>query len=144
MCDCSLLCQKGMTLCEPSATLPAFKVETLETLHYLIVKPHTKHQLYKVADNEHIPKIHCFPVLHDPGAEHFHEVGVAVTDCQRWEQTAHQHPSHSHVDLQTITRVNFTVYEKWTTSTCEQVCRRALRLGIHITVTNGIVDSSGN
>ena len=92
MCDSPLLRQKGMTLCEPSATLPAFKVATLQTLRYLIEEPRTKDDLYKVVDNEHSPKIHRFPVLHDPGAEHFNEVGVAETDRQRWERTAHQQP----------------------------------------------------
>ena len=92
MCDCPLLCQRGMTLCETSATLPAFKVATLQTLFYLIEKPRTKDDLCKVVDNEHSPKIHRFPVLHDPGAEHFHEVGVAETDRQRRERTTHQQP----------------------------------------------------
>ena len=81
-----------MTLCESSATLSAFKVATLQTLLYLTEEPGTKDHLYEVVDNEHSPKIHWFPVLHDPGAEHFHEVGVAETYRQRWERTAHQHP----------------------------------------------------
>ena len=92
MCDCPLLCQKGMTLWKSSATLPAFKVATLQTLHYLIEEPRTNDHLYKVVDNEHSPKIHWFPVLHDPGAEHFNKVGVAETDRQRREWTAYQHP----------------------------------------------------
>jgi len=92
MCDGPLLCQKGMTLCKSSATLPAFKVTTLQTLRYLIEEPCTKGNLYKVVDNEHSPKIHRFPVLHDPGAEHFNEVSVAETDRQCWERTAHQEP----------------------------------------------------
>ena len=92
MCDCPLLCQQGMTLCETSATLPAFKVATLQTLRYLIEEPRTKDHLYEVVDNQHSTKIHRFPVLHDPGAQHFYEVGIAETDRQRWERTAHQQP----------------------------------------------------
>jgi len=92
MCDCPLLCQKGMTVCKTSTTLPAFKVATLQTLRYLIEEPRTKDHLYEVVDNEHTPKIHRFPVLHYPGAEHFNEVGVAETDRERRERTAHQHP----------------------------------------------------
>jgi hypothetical protein len=78
-----------MTVCETLATLPAFKVAMLQTLRYLIEKPCTKDHLYEVVDNQHSPKIHRFPVLHDPGAKHFHEVGIAKTDGQRREWTAH-------------------------------------------------------
>ena len=92
MCDCPLLCQKGMTVCVTSATLPAHKMATLQTLRYLIEETCTEGHLYKVVDNQHTPKIHRFPVLHDPGAEHFNKVGIAETDRQRRERTAHQHP----------------------------------------------------
>ena len=92
MCDCPSLCQKGMAMCETSATLPPFKVATLPTLSYLIEEPRTKDHLYEVVDNEHTPKIHRFPFLHDTGAKHFNEVGVAETDRQRRERTAHQQP----------------------------------------------------
>jgi len=92
MCDCPLLCQQGMTLCETSATLPAFKVATLQTLRYLIEETRINDNLYTVVDNEHSTKILRFPVLHDPGAQHFSEVGVAETDRQHRERTAHQQP----------------------------------------------------
>jgi len=72
--------------------LPAFEVATLQTLRYLIEEPRTKEDLCKVVDNEHSPKIHRFPVLHDSGAEHFNNVGVTETDRQRQERTAHQQP----------------------------------------------------
>lgn len=59
---------------------------------YLIEKPRTEDHLHKVVDDEHAPKVHWFPVLHDPGAQHLHEISVAEADRQRRKGTAHQQP----------------------------------------------------
>jgi hypothetical protein len=145
MCHCPLLCQKGMTLCETSTTLPAFKMATIQTLRYLIEEPHTKDDLYEVVDNEHSPKIHRFPILHDPGAEHFNEVGVAETNRQRWERTAHQHPViHTWICKQSQVSGSQFMRNGWPVHASRVAGSQSVRLGIHTTVTNTMADSSEN
>jgi hypothetical protein len=57
---------------------------------YLIEKPRTENHLHEVVDNKHAPKVHWFPVVHDPGAEYLDKVGVAQADGQRRERATHQ------------------------------------------------------
>ena len=68
------------------------EVQVDQMLTYLIEKPCTEDHLYEVVNNEHSPKVHRFPAVHDPGTEYLYEVGIAETDCQCGERTAHQQP----------------------------------------------------
>jgi hypothetical protein len=81
-----------MTCNESSVSLPLFKVSTLKRLIYLIETPRITQNLKDIVDEQQTLKILRFPACHDPGTQHFHKVGVAETDGQRWEWTAHRDP----------------------------------------------------
>lgn len=66
--------------------------KTTDRLTYLIKEPRGEDDLEGVVEDEHPPQVEGFPVGHDPGAQHLHEVHVGQADCKGGEGRGHEEP----------------------------------------------------